>query len=250
MIHALRKSISVPGMPDGLEIIDLHAGHGEAAVLHGVTLVVDRGAISVVVGRNGVGKTTLIRTLIGLNPVRRGSIHLAGEDITCHAPESRARLGIGLVPQGRRLFPSLTVREHLMVGARPPTPGMSAWTPARVVRLFPRLAERMEHRGAMLSGGEQAMVAMARALVGNPRVLLLDEPTEGLSPLLVSDVGNVLRILRDEGVGVLLVEQNLGLAMSVADRIHVMSKGRIAYSGTAAELGAAPEIRARLLGLG
>ena len=237
-------------MPDSLEIVDLHAGYGEATVLHGVSLAVDGGTIGVVLGRNGVGKTTLIRALMGLNPVRRGGIRLAGQDITRLAPESRARLGVGLVPQGRRLFRSLTVREHLMVGARPPAPDMSEWTLARVLALFPRLAERMDHRGGMLSGGEQAMVAMARALVGNPRVLLLDEPTEGLSPLLVRDVANALRILRQEGVAVLLVEQNLGLATSVADTIHVMSKGRIAYSGTAAELGAAGEVRKRLLGLG
>ena len=237
-------------MPDRLEIIDLHAGYGEATVLHGVSLTVAGGTINVVLGRNGVGKTTLMRALMGLNPVRRGSIRLAERDITQLAPESRARLGLGLVPQGRRLFRSLTVREHLTVGARAPGPGPAGWTLARVLALFPRLAERLDHRWSMLSGVEQAMVAIARALVGNPRVLMLSEPTEGLSPLLVRDVAKALRVLREEGVGVLLVEQNLGLAMSVADRIHVMSKGSIAYSGTAAELGAAGDVGQRLLGLG
>ena len=237
-------------MPDRLEIIDLHAGYGEATVLQGVSLAIDGGTTGVVLGRNGVGKTTLIRALMGLNPVRHGSILLAGEDITGLAPERRARLGVGFVPQGRRLFRSLTVREHLMVGARPPAPGMGGWPVERVLALFPRLVERMEHRGDMLSGGEQAMVAMARALVGNPRVLLLDEPTEGLSPLLVREVANALRILREEGVAVLLVEQNIGLAMSVADRIHVMSKGQIAYSGSAVEFDAARVAGEGLLGLG
>lgn len=237
-------------MSDRLEVIDLHAGYGEAAVLHGVSLAVAGGTIGVVLGRNGVGKTTLIRALMGLNPVRRGSVRLGEQDITRRAPEARARLGLGLVPQGRRLFRSLTVREHLMVGARAPGPGTEGWTMERVLALFPRLAERMDHRGGMLSGGEQAMVAIARALVGNPRVLLLDEPTEGLSPLLVRDVADTLGVLREEGVGVLLVEQNLGLALRVADRIHVMRKGRIVHSGTAAELGAAGEVRERLLGLG
>lgn len=233
-----------------LEVDRIDVFYGAAQALRGVSVAATPGKVTTVLGRNGVGKTTLMRALMGLNPVRRGSIRLAERDITQLVPESRARLGLGLVPQGRRLFRSLTVREHLMVGARTPGPGPAGWTLARVLALFPRLAERLDHRGSMLSGGEQAMVAIARALVGNPRVLMLDEPTEGLSPLLVRDVAKALRVLREEGVGVLLVEQNLGLAMSVADRIHVMSKGSIAYSGTAAELGAAGDVGQRLLGLG
>ena len=197
-------------MPDRLEIIDLHAGYGEAAVLHGVSLTVAGGTINVVLGRNGVGKTTLMRALMGLNPVRRGSIRLAERDITQLAPESRARLGLGLVPQGRRLFRSLTVREHLTVGARAPGPGPAGWTLARVLALFPRLAERLDHRGSMLSGGEQAMVAIARALVGNPRAIC-------------------------HGRTVLIIAHRLS-AVRDATRIVVVERGQIVEQGSHAEL--------------
>lgn len=236
-------------MADLLAVTDLCAGYGPAMVLHGVSLSVEAGGIGVVLGRNGVGKTTLIRALMGINPARSGSIALAGRDITRTPPEAIARAGVGLVPQGRRLFPSLTVREHLTVAARPALPGRPGWTIDRVLRLLPRLGERLDHRGAMLSGGEQTMVAIARALVGNPRLMLLDEPTEGLSPAIVHDVTDILRTLRDEGVAILLVEQNLATAMKLATRVHVLAKGRVAYAGEAAPLRASPALMARLLGV-
>jgi branched-chain amino acid transport system ATP-binding protein len=236
-------------VPDLLEVTDLRAGYGQAMVLHGVSLSVKHGDIDVVLGRNGVGKTTLIRALMGLNPARGGCIRLAGRDITREPPEVIARLAVGLVPQGRRLFPSLTVREHLVVAARPPQSGLPAWTVDRVLRLFPRLGQRLDHRGGMLSGGEQTMVSIARALVGNPRLLLLDEPTEGLSPGVVDDVVDVLHVLRGEGVAILLVEQNLGMAMKLATRVHVLAKGCIAFAGSEAELRASPGLMHRLLGV-
>lgn len=173
---------------------------------------------------------------------------LFGAEVTNLAPEQMARRSVSVVPQGRRLFRSLSVREHLQIGARPAEPGRSSWDAERVIQTFPRLADRLSNLGGMLSGGEQSMVAIGRALVANPRVLLLDEPSEGLSPRLVEQVERVLGTLRDEGVAILLVEQNLGLAISVADEIHVMSKGKIVFSGTPDDLRRDPETRARLLG--
>lgn len=235
-------------MPEDLSVLDLHSGYGSSTVLHGVSFSLQAGRISVILGRNGVGKTTLIRALAGHNRVSRGRVLLSGIDVTNLAPEQLARRYVGVVPQGRRLFPSLSVREHLQIGARPTAPGMPGWDAARVIRVFPRLGERLSNLGGMLSGGEQSMVAIGRALVGNPRVLLLDEPSEGLSPRLVDEVERVLHTLRSDGLAILLVEQNLGLAIRVADQIHIMSKGQIVYTGTSDELSAHPETRTRLLG--
>jgi branched-chain amino acid transport system ATP-binding protein len=228
-----------------LEVLDLHAGYGAALVVQGVSLTVGRGQTVVVLGRNGVGKTTLVRALAGLTPPRAGHVRLDGEDITGLPAHVLARRGVGLVPQGRRLFASLTVGEHLAVAARPG----GGWTVARVLALFPPLAERLGQRGQALSGGEQGMLAVARALVGNPRVLLMDEPSEGLAPRLGHALAGLLADLKRGGASILLVEQNLAFALRVADQVLVMNKGRIVWEGTPQALRADEATRARWLGV-
>jgi branched-chain amino acid transport system ATP-binding protein len=230
-----------------LEVQDLHAAYGEAVVVQGVSLRVPDGQIAVVLGRNGVGKTTLVRAIAGLTPPRRGRVLLDGEDIAGAPPHAIARRGVGLVPQGRRVFPSLDVGEHLAVGARPG--GGRGWDAPRVLALFPGLAARLRHRGGKLSGGEQGMLACGRALVGNPRILLMDEPSEGLAPLLVREFGRILLELRGEGTSVLLVEQNLAFALRVADHVYLMSKGRIVHECAPAELRRDEDSKARWLGV-
>ncbi len=229
-----------------LTIEDLHVAYGESHVVQGVSLAVREGQVAVVLGRNGVGKTTLIRAIAGLTPPRAGRIMLDGDDIAGAPAHAIARRGVALVPQGRRLFPSLTVREHLVVGARP---GAAGWTSARVLDLFPRLRERLRHRGGKLSGGEQGMLAAGRALVGNPRILLMDEPSEGLAPLLVRELGRILGDLKRGGAAILLVEQNLAFALRAADHVYIMSKGRIVLECTPDDLRRDEGIKSRWLGV-
>ena len=237
-------------MSDGarsvLEVRDVHTYYGESHVLHGVSLTVAPGQVVTILGRNGMGKTTLIRSVIGFTPARRGSIHFKGRDVT-HWPSFRmVALGMGLVPQGRRVFPSLSVRENLEVAARGNGGG---WTLERVYGLFPRLKERAVNRANKLSGGEQQMLAIGRALMSNPELLLLDEPTEGLAPLLVREVGATIARLKGEGLSILLVEQNLPMALSVADHVHVLSRGQIVHSSTPAELAQNHDVQSRYLGV-
>ena len=227
-----------------LEVDDVHTYYGESHVLHGVGLTVARGEAVAMLGRNGVGKTTLIRTIVGFTPARRGAVRLDGRDITRLPPHRIARLGVGLVPQGRRIFAPLTVRENLLLAARAGD-GMRE----RVFALFPRLRERLAQGGGTLSGGEQEMLAIGRALMTNARVLLLDEPSEGLAPLVVRELGRTFRRLKDDGLSILLVEQNVPLALRVADRVYVMSKGRIVYHGTPEALDAATDVKRRYLGI-
>jgi branched-chain amino acid transport system ATP-binding protein len=229
-----------------LTIEDLHVAYGESHVVQGVSLAVREGQVAVVLGRNGVGKTTLIRAIAGLTPPRAGRIMLDGDDIAGAPAHAIARRGVALVPQGRRLFPSLTVREHLVVGARP---GAAGWTSARVLDLFPRLRERLRHRGGKLSGGEQGMLAAGRALVGNPRILLMDEPSEGLAPLLVRELGRILGDLKRGGAAILLVEQNLAFALRAADHVYIMSKGRIVLDCAPDDLRRDESITSRWLGV-
>jgi branched-chain amino acid transport system ATP-binding protein len=232
-----------------LELEDLHAYYGESHVLQGVSFSVEPGAVVTILGRNGMGKTTLIRSVIGFMPLRWGRVRFKGEDIT-HAPAFRAvARGIGLVPQGRRVFPSLTVLENLEVARRRDSGGNARWTLPRVLELFPRLRERGANRANKLSGGEQQMLAIGRALMTNPELLLMDEPTEGLAPLLVREVGRVVGQLKRDGLSILLVEQNLPLALSVADRVHILSRGQIVHSGTPAEVAENHEVQSRYLGL-
>ncbi|HET7875110.1 MAG TPA: ABC transporter ATP-binding protein [Methylomirabilota bacterium] len=228
-----------------LEVESVHTYYGESHVLQGVSVTVAAGEVITILGRNGMGKTTLIRSVVGFTPPRRGRIRFKEEDVTGAPPFRLVRRGMALVPQGRRVFPSLTVRENLEVARR----GDAAWTLERVYQLFPRLAERQRNRANTLSGGEQQMLAIGRALMSNPELLLMDEPTEGLAPLLVREVGRVIGELKRSGLSILLVEQNLPLALSVADRAHILSRGQIVYSATPAELGANEEIKSRYLGV-
>jgi branched-chain amino acid transport system ATP-binding protein len=231
-----------------LEVRDIHTYYGDSHVLQGVSLSMARGQVLGVLGRNGMGKTTLIRSIIGFTPPRRGQILFKGREITGWPSNRSVALGLGLVPQGRRVFPSLTVLENLTVAAR--GEGAAAvWTIDRVMDLFPRLRERAQNRAGQLSGGEQQMLAIARALMTNPELLLMDEPTEGLAPLLVREVGRVLEDLRTQGLSILLVEQNMPMALRVSDHVHVVSRGRIVHSCAPSALWPDEEIKARYLGL-
>jgi branched-chain amino acid transport system ATP-binding protein len=228
-----------------LELADVHTYYGESHVLQGVSLDVGSGQVVAILGRNGAGKTTLVRTTIGFTPARRGTIRFKGEDITRWPSYRAVERGMALVPQGRRVFPSLSVIENLDVARRPG----ARWTLARVLELFPRLRERGPNRANKLSGGEQQMLAIGRALMTNPDLLVMDEPTEGLAPLIVREVGRVIADLKREGLSILLVEQNLPLALSVADTVHVLSRGQIVHSGTPQALMASEDVKSRYLGV-
>ncbi len=230
-----------------LKIIDIHTYYGDSYVLQGVSLDVGKEAVVALLGRNGVGKTTLVRSIVGFTPPRRGQILFNGTDITHVAAYKIVRMQMGLVPQGRRIFPSLTVKENLSIAAR--SAGGQTWNFERVFALFPRLKERGHHRGNELSGGEQQMLAIARALISNPVFLLMDEPTEGLAPVLVREVGDAIRRLKEEGLSIFLVEQNLSFAMKFADYTHVMSKGKIVHSSTPKELWENRETKEHYLGV-
>jgi len=225
--------------------MDVHTYYGGSHVLQGVSLTVNAGEAVAILGRNGAGKTTLMRSMIGFTAPRRGTIRLKGRDITGWPSYRLTGLGLALVPQGRRVFPSLSVRENLDVARR----GGGRFDLARVYDVFPRLFERERHRANQLSGGEQQMLAIGRALMSNPDLLLMDEPTEGLAPLMVREVGRVIRDLRREGLSILLVEQNLPLALDIADRVHILSRGQIVHSSTPAELMANEETKSRYLGV-
>ncbi|MFF4010821.1 ABC transporter ATP-binding protein [Streptomyces sp. NPDC001717] len=225
----------------------LSSGYAGGVVLGGVDLNVGEGEVLALLGRNGVGKTTLISTVMGFVRPYAGSVTLGGREIAGSRVDVIARAGVGVVPQGRRVFAPLTVADHLAIAARRPARG--PWTRARVLDLLPRLGERLGHRGDQLSGGEQQMLAIARALLGNPRLLLLDEPSDGLAPVIVDQVGDVIREVSAQGMSVVLVEQNLGLAFSVARNVAVMQKGRIVHEAACAEFRASPEDRRRLLGV-
>jgi branched-chain amino acid transport system ATP-binding protein len=229
-----------------LDVSDLHTYYGDSYVLQGVSLTVGRGQVVAVLGRNGMGKTTLIRSIVGFTPPRRGRVVFKDRDITRWPSNRIVGLGLGLVPQGRRVFPSLTVAENLAVAARG---NGGPWNVERAMALFPRLRERAQNRAGKLSGGEQQMLAITRALMANPDLILMDEPTEGLAPLLVREVGRVIERLKGEGLSILLVEQNLQLALRLADRVHVLSRGRIVHSSSPAELWANDEVKARYLGV-
>ena len=228
-----------------LEVEGIHTYYGESHVLHGISLRVDPGEVLAILGRNGMGKTTLVRSIVGFTPPRAGHVRYQGADITRLPSFRMVELGMALVPQGRRVFPSLSVRENLEVARR----GTGRWSLEQVYALFPRLRERAANRANKLSGGEQQMLAIGRALMSNPELLLLDEPTEGLAPLLVREVGRVIGELKRSGLSILLVEQNLALALSVADRVHVLSRGQIVHTGTPGELMSNEDVKTRYLGV-
>ena len=230
-----------------LAVRNIHVNYGPSQVLHGVSLDVKPGEVVAVIGRNGVGKSTLMRAIMGLTPARSGEILFKGQQIE-HLPSHKiARLGLGYVPQGRRIFPSLNVREHLTLAARPTGP--LPWTMARVCEMFPNLAARLGQSGAKLSGGEQEMLATGRALVANPELMLMDEPTEGLAPLMVRELGRLVGALKEAGTSVLLVEQQLAFVLKFADRVYILSKGQVVHQCTAAELAQDHETKARHLGV-
>ena len=210
-----------------LKIEGLNTHYGASHILQGVDLDMPQGRISAVLGRNGVGKTTTVKTIMGLVQPSAGVVALEGSSITAWAPHRVARAGVAYVPEGRLIFPDLTVVENIRIAERTPA---KAWPLARLLELFPSLSERQRHRGSQLSGGEQQMLAIARALVSDPKVLLLDEPSQGLAPLVVRELARVIRLLRDAGVTILLIEQNMKLAEVVADELHIMVKGRMVYS--------------------
>ena len=228
-----------------LSIKGLNTHYGASHILQGVDLELGRGRIAAVLGRNGVGKTTTVKTIMGLVPPSGGAIELESAPITGWAPHRVARAGVAYVPEGRLIFPDLSVIENIKVAERNPA---KAWPLARLLELFPSLHERQGNRGSQLSGGEQQMLAIARALVSDPKVLLLDEPSQGLAPLVVRELARIIRLLRDAGVTILLIEQNLKLAEVVADELHIMVKGRIVYSADPARFRAeADEVRSRFL---
>ena len=227
-----------------LEVDSIHTYYGESHVLHGVSLRVAPGEAVALLGRNGAGKTTAIRSIVGFTPPRAGRVVFEGQAIERWPAYRIARRGLALVPQGRRIFAPLSVRENLLLGAR-----SEGWTLERVFELFPRLRERQAQLGGTLSGGEQQMLAIARALLTNGRLLLLDEPSEGLAPLIVREIGTTLQALKAQRLALLLVEQNYHLALRVADRVYVMNKGQIVYQGTPAGLEANEEVKRRYLGV-
>jgi len=225
-----------------LEAEGLHTFYGKSHILHGVGLEVNAGEIVTLLGRNGAGKTTTLRSLIGLTHAREGTVRIFGNMTTGWPPYRIAAAGVGYVPEGRRVFANLTVEENLKVPLERPGP----WTIDRVYALFPRLAERKTNKGRQLSGGEQEMLAIARALLLNPKLLLLDEPSQGLAPIIVQEVFDVVADARKEGISVLLVEQNVRAAVEIADRAYVLDDGRVVYAGSAAEF-AKDEERVRAL---
>ncbi|GAC1313038.1 MAG: ABC transporter ATP-binding protein [Chloroflexota bacterium] len=228
-----------------LTLDGVHTYYGESHVLHGVSLEVRPGELVSLLGRNGAGKTTTMRSIMGLNTPRSGHVMLQGKDVTHAAPHRRAAAGIGLVPQGRRIFAPLSVRENLVFAQRKG----SEWTLDKIYELFPRLKERQDIRGTSLSGGEQQMLAIGRALLMNPRLLLMDEPSEGLAPLIVKEIGRVISDLKTAGIAILLAEQNLALALSVADRCYVLNKGQVVHSARPAELRRDDDVKRRFLGV-
>ena len=231
-----------------IEVSDLHTYRGLNYVLQGVNLRIEDGACTVLLGRNGMGKTTLVHTIMGMLRPRSGQITLGGEELVGKQPFQIARRGIALIPQGRRIFPSLTVQENLALAARGQD-GDDAWTIERVYDLFSNLAERRRHRGGQLSGGEQQMLAVGRALLANPSLLLMDEPSEGLAPVIIERIGEILADLRRGGLSIFLVEQNYGLAIALADTVYILSNGRVVWHGTPGELEDSASVRETHLGV-
>ena len=231
-----------------IEVSDLHTYRGLNYVLQGVNLHIEDGACTVLLGRNGMGKTTLVHTIMGMLRPRSGRIMLGDEELVGKQPFQIARRGIALIPQGRRIFPSLTVQENLALAARGQD-GDDAWTIERVYDLFGNLAERRRHRGGQLSGGEQQMLAIGRALLANPSLLLMDEPSEGLAPVIIDRVGEILAGLRRDGLSIFLVEQNYGLATALADTIYILSNGRVVWQGEPGELENSASVRETHLGV-
>ena len=231
-----------------LEVEGLRAGYGPAEILFGVSLKLARGEVAALMGRNGAGKSTTLKAIMGLIPPRAGRVRFAGRDITGLAAFRIARLGLGYVPEDRRIFTDLTVAENLEVGRRP-AEGRDPWTPERLFEVFPNLASMRNRRAAAMSGGEQQMLAIARTLMGNPEAVLLDEPSEGLAPVILELMVDAVLRMKREGIAVLLSEQNFDFAAAVADRAYVIERGEIRYDGSMAALEVDPALRAQHLSL-
>jgi branched-chain amino acid transport system ATP-binding protein len=223
-------------MTEALALDGVDALYGDSHVLHGVSFALQAGRVLALLGRNGAGKTTCMNTIIGFLQPRAGAIRLFGEEVGHLPTETIAHKGVGLVPQGRRVFPTLTVRENLIVAQRARPESARPWTLERVFDVFPRLKERQNQAAGSLSGGEQQMLAIGRALMGNPRVLLMDEPSEGLAPLIVAEVGRTIARLKEEGQSIVLVEQNIKLAFGLADEVVILNTGRVVFAGGAGDV--------------
>lgn len=230
-----------------LRVAGLDAGYGESRILFGVDLEVRAGEVLTLLGRNGMGKTTTVNTIFGLVKPRAGSVHVDGVDLTGAAPHQIAEAGLGLVPEGRQIFPTLSVTENLIATARKIGKGGSKWTVERVFELFPRLKDRRRNMGNQLSGGEQQMLAIGRALMTNPKLVVLDEATEGLAPLIRQDIWACLERLKDEGEAILVIDKNVDALTRFADRHVVLERGRVVWQGTTPEFLATPEIKERFL---
>jgi branched-chain amino acid transport system ATP-binding protein len=227
----------------------LHIYYGASHILHGIDFSVRRGEAIGLMGRNGMGKTTLIRTLIGHIAPRRGEITVNGRVMTGAAPHLIARQGVAYVPEGRGIFPNLSVRENLLMAARPGPNGRADWTYERVLGIFPRLGERLSHGGQRLSGGEQQMLAIGRALLTNPALLVLDEATEGLAPMIAREIWQLIRIVRESGIATLIVDKNFTAVSAVSDRNIILVKGRVVFEGSGRELHSRPELLQQHLGI-
>lgn len=231
-----------------LELINVHTYYGESHILNGVSLQVEKGSIVALLGRNGMGKTTTVSTIIGFNPPRDGVIRFKGKEISGLPPYQICQAGIALAPQGRHIFPSLTVAEHLMIAERH-AKKKDGWSLERAYSAFPILRERASSWANLMSGGEQQLLSIARALVTNPDLLLVDEPSEGLAPLIVQQIAEIISELRNEGTSVLLVEQNLSMALKISDYVYILSKGEIVYQSTPTELDKNKEVQDKFLGV-
>ncbi len=227
----------------------LHTYYGASHVLHGVDFAVGAGETVGLMGRNGMGKTTLLRTLLGILTPRSGSVEVDGLEMTRVPAHAIARRGIAYVPEGRGIFPNLSVRENLLMAARAGLDGRRAWTEERVLATFPRLAQRLSHGGAQLSGGEQQMLTIGRALMTNPRLLILDEATEGLAPLIAQEIWSIVRAIKDDGIASVIVDKNYRAVTAIADRAVILVKGAVAFEGPSAQVRSQPELRERFLGV-
>ncbi|MFL5002526.1 MAG: ABC transporter ATP-binding protein [Xanthobacteraceae bacterium] len=232
-----------------LEVENITTRYGLSQVLFGMTLAIAAGEMVTLMGRNGMGKTTTVRSIMGLTPATAGSIRFASREIHELPPYRIAQLGIGLVPEGRQIFPNLTARENLVATAANRSSGEATWTLAKVHELFPRLAERQASMGNQLSGGEQQMLAVGRALMTNPRLLILDEATEGLAPLIRAEIWRCLALLKAQGLAILVIDKNVDALTRIADRHYLIERGRVVWAGTSRELAAAPDVQHRYLGI-
>jgi branched-chain amino acid transport system ATP-binding protein len=232
-----------------LELDGVETHYGASQVLFGVSLRIEAGEVVTLMGRNGMGKTTTVRSITGLTPPRRGSIAFRGQRIDRSKPDAIARAGIALVPEGRQIFPNLSVRENLIAFAANRANSSAAWTLPRALALFPRLAERLDHLGTQLSGGEQQMLAIGRALMTNPDLIIIDEATEGLAPLVREEIWRCLAALKDSGIAVLVIDKHVSRLLTIAQRHYVIEGGNIVWSGASAELAASPDIAERHMGV-